>query len=74
MLELDIKDSQITHADLWRRSNAVSRFSGECHDPGTRIVDVDLGVTGVHSRESNAIPSSELNEVLDRRDSDLMRM
>ena len=64
---------QIAHADLWRRPDAISRFCRERHDPGTRIIDVDLGVAGVYSRKSDAIPSSQLDEVFDRHDGNLTR-
>ena len=51
-------DAQITDANFWRRTDAVSRFSGEAHDPWTRVVNVDLGITRMDGRQCNAIPTA----------------
>ena len=66
-------DVQIADANFWRWTDAVSRFSGEAHDPWTRIVNVDLGITRMDSRHGNAIPTAKFNQVADGVDSDLER-
>jgi hypothetical protein len=64
---------QIAYADLWGGPDAISRFRRERHDPGTRIIDVNLGITRVYSGKSDAIPTSKLDEVFDSHDGNLKR-
>jgi hypothetical protein len=63
--------SQINNTDFWGRLHAVSRFGGEAHNPGSRVINVNLGITGVYGGECNAVPSTQLDEILDGCNSNL---
>ncbi len=63
--------SQIADTDFGGRADTVTRFSGQTHDPRAGIIDVNFGVAGMHSRECNTIPTSKLNQVLNRENGNL---
>ena len=64
-------NSQIANAHLGRWSHAVPGLSGEAQYPRARIVNIDLGITGVDRLQRNTIPTTEFNQILDRCHSDL---
>jgi len=72
-LGCNVIDSQITNTDFRSGPDTVPGFCGKAHYPWTGIVDVDLGIAGVDSRECDTIPTAELDEIFDRRDSNLNR-
>jgi hypothetical protein len=62
----DTQDLQIAYADLGRRPDTIPGLCSQTHNPRTRIVDVNLCITRMNCRQSNAVPASEFNEVFDR--------
>ena len=69
MIGIDVH-LQIDDTNLRRRPDGVPSFRRETHDPRTRIVNVDLRVARMHSRQRDTVPPSQLHEVLDRQDRD----
>lgn len=64
-------NSQITNADFWARSDAIPSFCSETHNPRTGIINVDFGITRVHSRQGDTTPAAEFDQVFDCRYGDL---
>ena len=69
-----VVDIQVADANVWRGADAVSRLRRESHNPWAWVVNVDLGVTGVDSWQSNPIPAAQFHQVLDGVDGDLCKL
>lgn len=62
---------QVNHTNFGGRPHAVPCLCRQAQYPGARIVNVDLGVTCMDSRQSNAVPPTQFHEIFDGRYSDL---
>jgi hypothetical protein len=51
--------------------HTVPRFSRKAENPWLGVVDIDLSVPGVDSRQGNPRPTPQLDKVLDRAYCDL---
>ena len=68
---IQVVDIKVDNADLRRWANGIPGLGGETDDVRTRIVDINLGISGVNGRESNTIPAAKFNNVLDGHDRNL---
>jgi len=69
---IQVVDIKVDDADLRRRTNSISSLGWKTDNIGTRVVDVNFGISGVNGRESDTIPAAKFNNVLDGHDCDLI--